>query len=105
MTSASLLGLVAQVVDAMTFPSWSLLAQSVLSGVFTGALYGLLGLGIGLSWGLLRTIHLAHFAFAFLSAYLCYQMVLSLHLDPMLTLALIVPLMFVLGAGLHWLTD
>lgn len=89
----------------MTLPSWTLLAQSVLSGVFVGALYGLLGLGLGLSWGLLRTINLTHFAFAFLSAYLCYQMVLSLHLDPMLTLALIVPLMFVLGAGLHWLTD
>jgi branched-chain amino acid transport system permease protein len=89
----------------MTLPSWTLLAQSVLSGVFVGALYGLLGLGLGLSWGLLRTINLTHFAFAFLSAYLCYQMVLSLHLDPMLTLALIVPLMFVLGAGLHWLAD
>ena len=89
----------------MNLPSWTLLAQSVLSGVFVGALYGLLGLGLGLSWGLLRTINLTHFAFAFLSAYLCYQMVLSLHLDPMLTLALIVPLMFVLGAGLHWLTD
>jgi branched-chain amino acid transport system permease protein len=89
----------------MNLPSWTLLAQSVLSGVFTGALYGLLGLGIGLSWGLLRTINLAHFAFAFLSAYLCYQMVQSLHLDPMLTLLLIVPLLFVLGAGLHWLTD
>jgi branched-chain amino acid transport system permease protein len=57
----------------MTFPSWTLLAQSVLSGVFAGALYGLLGLGLGLSWGLLRTINLTHFAFAFLSAYICYS--------------------------------
>ena len=45
-----------------------------LSGVFVGALYGLLGLGLGLSWGLLRQINLAHFAFAFLAAYLCYQL-------------------------------
>ena len=30
-------------------PSATLLAQSVLSGVFTGALYGLLGLGLSLS--------------------------------------------------------
>ena len=27
------------------------------------------------------------------------------HVDPLLTLAVIVPLMFALGAGLHWLTD
>ena len=89
----------------MTLPSWTLLAQSVLSGVFAGALYGLLGLGLGLSWGLLRTINLAHFAFAFLSAYICYQLTVAAQLDPLLTLAAIVPLMFALGAGLHWLTD
>jgi branched-chain amino acid transport system permease protein len=89
----------------MTFPSWTLLAQSVLSGVFAGALYGLLGLGLGLSWGLLRTINLTHFAFAFLSAYICYQLAAVAKVDPLLTLAGIVPLMFALGAGLHWLTD
>ena len=55
----------------MTWPSASLLAQSVLSGIFIGALYGLLGLGLSLSWGLLRLINLAHFAFAFLAAYVC----------------------------------
>ena len=58
-----------------TLPSASLLAQSVLSGIFVGALYGLLGLGLSLSWGLLRLINLAHFALAFLAAYLCYQLV------------------------------
>jgi branched-chain amino acid transport system permease protein len=89
----------------MSFPSWTLLSQSVLSGVFAGALYGLLGLGLGLSWGLLRTINLPHFAFAFLSAYICYQLAAVSHVDPLLTLVGIVPLMFGLGAGLHWLTD
>jgi branched-chain amino acid transport system permease protein len=89
----------------MSFPSWTLLAQSVLSGVFAGALYGLLGLGLGLSWGLLRTINLTHFAFAFLAAYICWQLSAVAHVDPLLTLAVIVPLMFALGAGLHWLTD
>ena len=45
----------------MTFPSATLLAQSALSGVFIGGLYGLLGLGLSLSWGLLHIINLAHF--------------------------------------------
>jgi len=85
----------------MTWPSANLLAQSVLSGVFVGALYGLMGLGLSLSWGLLRLINLAHFAFAFLAAYLCYQMG-SMGLDPLLTLVAIVPLFFAVGAGLHW---
>lgn len=89
----------------MTLPSWTLLTQSILSGIFAGALYGLLGLGLGLSWGLLRTINLAHFAFAFLSAYICYQLSVVGKVDPLLALGGIVPLMFALGSGLHWLTD
>jgi branched-chain amino acid transport system permease protein len=86
--------------SGFTLPSASLLAQSVLSGVFVGALYGLLGLGLSLSWGLLRLINLAHFAFAFLAAYLCYQLA-SMGMDPLLTLGLIVPLFFAIGAALH----
>jgi branched-chain amino acid transport system permease protein len=86
--------------SAFTLPSASLLSQSVLSGIFVGALYGLMGLGLSLSWGLLRLINLAHFAFAFLAAYLCWQLA-TLGMDPLLTLALIVPLFFAIGAGLH----
>ena len=48
----------------MNWPSLSLLGQSILSGIFIGALYGLFGLGLSLSWGLLRLINLAHFALA-----------------------------------------
>ena len=88
--------------SAFTLPSASLLSQSVLSGIFVGALYGLMGLGLSLSWGLLRLINLAHFAFAFLAAYLCYELA-SRGLDPLLTLAAIVPLFFAIGAGLQGL--
>src|SRR4030095_3795725 len=49
----------------MTLPSATLLAQSILSGVFVGALYGLMGLGLSLSWGRLRLIHLARLSFLF----------------------------------------
>jgi len=87
--------------SGFTLPSFSLLSQSILSGIFVGALYGLMGLGLSLSWGLLRLINLAHFAFAFLAAYLCYQMA-TMGMDPLLTLAGIVPAFFAIGAGLHW---
>jgi branched-chain amino acid transport system permease protein len=87
--------------SAFTLPSASLLSQSILSGIFVGALYGLMGLGLSLSWGLLRLINLAHFAFAFLAAYLCYQLA-TLGVDPLLTLFIIAPLFFAIGAGLHW---
>ena len=76
--------------------------QSALSGVFAGALYGLLGLSLTLSWGLLRQINLAHFALAFLSAYLCYQLAHA-GFDPLLTLVVIVPAFFAVGVTLQWL--
>lgn len=87
----------------MTFPSATLLAQSALSGLFIGSLYGLLGLGVGLSWGLLHIINLAHFGFAFLAAYVCYQLASVGGMDPLLTLAIIVPLFFLLGVAVQWL--
>jgi branched-chain amino acid transport system permease protein len=87
----------------MNLPSATLLAQSALSGVFIGSMYGLLGLGVGLSWGLLHIINLAHFGFAFLAAYLCYQLASVGGMDPLVTLTLIIPLFFLLGAAVQWL--
>ena len=83
-------------------PSFTLLGQSVLAGVFIGALYGLLGLGLTLAWGMLRQINLVHFALAFLGAYLTYQLSAA-GLDPLLSLAIIAPAFFVFGVALHWL--
>ena len=83
-------------------PSAALLGQSVLAGIFAGALYGLLGLGLTLAWGLLRQINLAHFALVFLGAYLTYQLGAA-GVDPLVSLALIAPAFFVFGMALHWL--
>jgi branched-subunit amino acid ABC-type transport system permease component len=87
----------------LTLPSVTLVAQAALSGVFIGSLYGLLGLGLGLTWGLLHIINLAHFAFAFLAAYLCYQLASVGGMDPLLTLVLIIPLFAALGVLVQWL--
>jgi branched-chain amino acid transport system permease protein len=86
----------------MTLPSWHLLLQSILSGVFIGALYGLIGLGLGLTWGLLRQINLAHFGLVFLAGYLSYQMAASWQLDPLLALVIVPPLFFAVGVGMQW---
>jgi branched-chain amino acid transport system permease protein len=86
----------------MSFPSFNLLAQSILSGIFIGGLYGLIGLGLGLTWGLLRQINLAHFGLVFLAAYMSYQMATVWHVDPLLSLLLLPPLFFAFGVGMQW---
>jgi branched-chain amino acid transport system permease protein len=82
-------------------PSATLLGQSILSGIFVGGLYGLLGLGLSLSWGLLRLINLAHFALAFLGAYLTYELATVAHVNPFLTLLVLVPVFFAVGVLLQ----
>ena len=86
----------------MSFPSFNLLAQSILSGIFIGSLYGLIGLGLGLTWGLLRQINLSHFGLVFLSAYMSYHMATVWHMDPWLSLLILPPLFFVFGVGMQW---
>ena len=87
----------------MSWPSLNLLGQAILSGIFIGGLYGLIGLGLGLTWGLLRQINLAHFGFVFLAAYLSYQMATEWGIDPLATLLVLPPLFFLLGVGMQWL--
>jgi branched-chain amino acid transport system permease protein len=82
-------------------PSLTLLGQALVSGVLAGGIYGLLALGLSLSWGLLRLVNLAHFALALLGAYLTYQLGTTLHLSPWLAAIAIVPVFFLLGVGLH----
>jgi branched-chain amino acid transport system permease protein len=86
--------------EPLALPSFTLLGQSLLSGLFIGALYGLLGLGLSLSWGLLRQINLSHFALAFLGAYLTYQLSAA-GLDPFVALLVVVPAFFLFGVLVH----
>ena len=63
-------------------PSATLLGQSLLSGVFVGGLYALMGVGLSLSWAFLRIINLAHLALVFFAAYLTYALAHGLQISP-----------------------
>jgi branched-chain amino acid transport system permease protein len=82
-------------------PSLTLLGQALVSGLLAGGIYGLLALGLSLSWGLLRLVNLAHFALALLGAYLTYQLGATFHMPPWLAALAIVPAFFGLGVILH----
>ncbi len=79
--------------------SATLLGQSVLSGLFSGCLYALLGLGLTLSWRYLRIINLAHFALIFLAAYIAYWMNSAYGFHPLLTCLAMIPAFFALGVA------
>jgi len=79
--------------------------QATLSGALIGGLYALMAIGLSVTWGVLRVINLAHFGLILIGAYLTFQLTTSWGIDPLLTLAVTVPVMFVAGAVLQWLFD
>lgn len=78
-------------------PSGALLFQSVILGVLLGGLYALLAAGLTLYFGIMRVVMIAHSAFLILAAYLAWAFHRETGLDPLLSLAVTVPLFF--GAG------
>jgi branched-chain amino acid transport system permease protein len=76
--------------------------QATLSGILVGGLYALMALGLSLTWGMLKVINLAHFGLILLSAYLTYALAADLGLDPLLSVLVTAPVMFVLGGALQW---
>jgi branched-chain amino acid transport system permease protein len=80
-------------------------AQAALSGVLVGGLYAMMAIGVSLTWGMLKVINLAHFGLILIGAYLTYQTATSWGLDPLLTIVVTAPVLFVAGALLQWVYD
>jgi branched-chain amino acid transport system permease protein len=76
-----------------------LLAQDLVNGILAGGILAVVALGFSLVWGIMNIINLAHGAFIMLGAYVTYQLFVSFHLDPFLSL----PISFVLLFGLGYL--
>jgi branched-chain amino acid transport system permease protein len=79
--------------------SGSLLVQSLILGVLLGGLYAILAAGLTLYFGVMRVVMIAHAAFLVLAAYLAWYFHEQTGLDPLLSLAVTVPLFFLAGVG------
>ncbi len=87
----------------MAVLSPALLLQAVVSGILFGGVYAAIGLGLGLVWGVMRILNIGHAALAILGAYLSLTLILRAGVDPLLTLAVSVPALFLVGMGLQHL--
>lgn len=77
------------------------LVQSVVSGLLIGSAFALMSVGFSLTWGVLRVINIAHCAFAVLAAYISYWLLQLYGIEPLISLVVIIPVLFLLGVGLH----
>ncbi|MGQ0550894.1 MAG: branched-chain amino acid ABC transporter permease [Armatimonadota bacterium] len=76
-------------------------AQNLIFGLLTGALYGLAAAGLSLVFGVLRVLNVAHGELVMIGGYASFWLFALYGLDPFLSLSLTMPLMFVVGLGLH----
>ncbi len=72
--------------------------QAAIFGALTGSLFALMALGLSMVWGFLKIINLAHFAMILLGGYLTVDLATDLGMNPVLTIVVTVPLMFIVGA-------
>ncbi|MEM1883847.1 MAG: branched-chain amino acid ABC transporter permease, partial [Candidatus Bathyarchaeia archaeon] len=73
------------------------LFSPIITGIFLGGLYAVIGLGLSLVFGVMKLVNLAHGAFVVFGSYLGLALLIAFGLDPILALILIVPTAFILG--------
>ena len=81
--------------------TWPDLATVVVSGMLLGALYGLMSYGLGLIYGVMKIVNLAHGAMLTLGAYGTLWLYTNYHIDPLLSIPLTAVGGFVIGVLLE----
>jgi len=81
--------------------SWSTVFGSAISGVFLGAIYALVALGLTLIYGVLHIINFAHGSLLMLAMYAVFFLWHLFGIDPYLAMLIVVPGGFLFGYGLQ----
>ena len=81
--------------------SWPTVLGSAISGVFLGAIYALVALGLTLIYGVLHIINFAHGSLLMLAMYAVFFLWNLFGIDPYLAMLIVVPGGFLFGYGLQ----
>ena len=74
------------------------LLSILASGILVGTVYAYMAYGLGLIYGVLRVVNLAHGAFLTLGVYLTWWLNTAFGIDPLVSILITVPVGFALGA-------
>jgi branched-chain amino acid transport system permease protein len=74
------------------------LLQALAQGVLIGSTYGLLALGMGLTYGVSGIVNFSHGDFVSLGMFMCLALYSSLSLDPYVSVLITLPVMTTIGA-------
>ena len=85
----------------MSFGAW---LELIASGLITGGIYALVGLGLNLQYGLMRILNIAHGEFLMLGAFLTWTAATTLGVSPLLMIPVAFLGLMALGVAIHRLT-
>jgi branched-chain amino acid transport system permease protein len=71
--------------------------QAVASGLLTGGVYALIGVGLNLIFGVMKIINFSHGSLMMLGMYTTYWLFTFLKIDPYLSLVISIPVLFLTG--------
>jgi branched-chain amino acid transport system permease protein len=77
--------------------------QALLSGLFMGSVYALIAIGFTLVFGVTDIVNFAHGHLVMAAMFVTYVLFKSAHVDPYLSLLIVLPAFFGVGALLYWL--
>ncbi len=69
----------------------------IMNGLLLGGLYGIVGIGMSMIFGIVRVVNLAHGDLVILASYLSLVTLSIFNVSPLLTLILVIPAMFLIG--------
>ena len=72
-------------------------AQTLVFGVFVGSIYGIAAMGLALVFGVLKMLNIAHGELLMLGGYATFWAFRTFGIDPFVSLAISIPLLFVIG--------
>lgn len=70
----------------------------MVNGLLIGGIYGLVSIGVTLIFGVVKIVNFAHGEFLMIGMYLTFFLAARLALDPLLSLVVVMPALFVFGA-------
>lgn len=77
------------------------LAQALVSGLLTGAVYALIGVGLTLLFGVVKVINFAHGSLMMLGMYISYVLFRHFSIDPYVSVIVTIPCLFALGMAIQ----
>jgi branched-chain amino acid transport system permease protein len=73
----------------------------LIAGLLLGGIYALIAMGLGLQYGVARVLNVSHGEFIMLGAFCTWWLYRTFGINPLASLAISAPLMFVVGYVLH----